>query len=309
MNTQIKLTLNIVSNKTELNIWTYNINAIKNKMGLITDLLIKHNIDILIITETKIREHIEPTLIFSYNYSVIWNSNKLTSFHGVAIVYRKGILNVTLLSNILTHSLQFQDIKLDSKDIDANKVNNVSSDSIVQDINKAHYHEGRILTVLCKFKEQSFVIVGTYVPNSGVNRNDPLKRLAYRTLSWDRDLFIHLETLRLQYKDIIWLGDLNVCAKDNDMPNKHYYIAGTTNTERTNFAWYQTNWIDTWEYCNPDETNCSQRATYGIGSPCLLRLDYIMCSKSMQDKISSSIIDQEFYGSDHVPIGTKFKID
>lgn len=61
------------------------------------------------------------------------------------------------------------------------------------------------------------IIVGTYVPNSGVTRGDPLKRLGYRVLCWDRDMFAYLVKLEEKYKNVIWFGDLNVARKDNDM--------------------------------------------------------------------------------------------
>lgn len=159
--------------------------------------------------------------------------------------------------------------------------------------------------------EESLILVGTYVPNSGTDRESPLKRLAYRTEYWDIDLYRYLKQLEEKYSHVIWLGDLNVCKADNDMTKsalKRANFAGVTPEERDNFnKFLDTNyWIDTWENCNPYKKDIKERATYGVNSMCKLRLDYLVCSPSLAPAIRSSLIDQHFEGSDHVPMGTLF---
>ena len=50
-----------------MKIWTYNINGLRNKTDIVKSLLEKHNIDILFLTETKIKPELEPSIaqIFS----------------------------------------------------------------------------------------------------------------------------------------------------------------------------------------------------------------------------------------------------
>ena len=67
-------------------------------------------------------------------------------------------------------------------------------------------------------------------------------------------------------------------------------------------------WIDSWDYSNPDITKCKNRATWGVKYKSCLRLDYVICSPSLKDNIVSSFVDQKYDGSDHVGIGTKFKL-
>ncbi len=266
----------------QLNIWTWNVNGIKNKINLVRQLLLKHNIDILFLTETKIQKK-DEYIIFE-NYKCIWNSNQNSYYHGVAFIY-KSHLNIELINNILPHSINIE-YKL-SQNIKEIK-------NIELDIKKAHYTEGRILVIKC----DNIILVGTYVPNAGIKG---FQRLAYRTLVWDKDLYHYLTQLKAQYTNVIWLGDLNVAIKDNDFNRKN--IAGTTIEERENIKEFIIDWIDSWDLKN-NYTKCSQRSTYAFP----LRLDYVICSSSLKDNIISSQIDQDYKGSDHYPMGTIIKI-
>lgn len=275
--------------KNRLNIWTWNINCIKNKILLVEKLLIKHDIDILFLTETKTQQDVN----FDH-YTCLFNHNQTCHYHGVAFIY-KSHLNMSVIDAVLPH----HDLKIDLK---LTKNINIIQKYLpnIKDDMKGHYMEGRILVLKC----EQFILVGTYVPNSGVNKNYPLKRLAYRTLVWDKDLYIYLNTLKIQ-NHVIWLGDLNVIIKDNDVYNIDTNIAGTTIEERSNIQEFMTDWIDTWDFKN-DIKKCALRATWGVNSKYPLRLDYIICSKSLKNNISYSKIDQEWEKSDHYPMGTQF---
>lgn len=62
---------------------------------------------------------------------------------------------------------------------------------------------------------KTFVLVCTYVPNSGVIGLD---RLAYRTKEWDKELQAYLKSLETQTsKPVIWCGDLNVAHQNIDI--------------------------------------------------------------------------------------------
>lgn len=267
-----------------LNIWTWNINCIKNKEHLVYHLLKKHDIDILLLTETKLIEN-DDIVLFD-GYISLFNSNKTCHYHGVAFIY-KSHLTMSLLNYVLPHHEVIDDIE--------------------DDIMNGHYMEGRILVLKCEINHKTLILVGTYVPNSGVNKNHPLKRLTYRTLSWDKDLYKYLAALELEYKHVIWLGDLNVIIKDNDSYHIKTNIAGTTIEERTNIKEFMVNWIDTWDIKNKIKS-CRSRATWGIHTRNPLRLDYVICSKSLKNNIVCARHDQCFEGSDHYPTGTTFRI-
>ena len=374
-----------------ISIYTWNINSIRNKIDNVNSLLNDHNIDILVVTETKIQKKNEADVLdkIDNKYICIFNSNTTSFWHGIAIIYKKNIFkNVKVLNTTLPTSSKYKDEPDNSKN--NHIIKKISKEQLDIETKKAHITEGRILVVkytlytpvdwnfdgccsldvnnncrcdtacdngtkcddnckcgmrenrnpdtccsqdlnnncrcsdkclsiVSKYADSSsnysnnenkeIVVVGTYCPNSGVKRDDPLLRLAYRTIRWDVDLYSLLTELRNEYKNVIWTGDLNVASKDNDMSNKYYNIAGTTPEERNNFNNFIStyNWIDTWDILNTKKEKIIDRVTYGVGKTCQLRIDYVICSKELLDNIVSSDILLKIDGSDHVPIGTTFK--
>lgn len=295
---QSNLPFKSINSHQTLNIWTWNINCLIGKTKLVTDLLLLHDIDILFLTETKIKEN-EP--ITHNHYTWVFNSNKTSNYHGVAFIY-KSHLDVTVLNTILPHYNNITDVTLSYN----SDVINLYLPTIKHDIDKAHNKEGRIIVLKCNINNKILVVVGTYVPNSGVNKKIPLKRLAYRTLVWDHDLYHYLNLLQIEYKYVIWLGDLNVVIKDNDTHNVKSNIAGTTIEERTNIKSFMVDWIDTWDVKNNIKNPALRTTWVDIRSP--LRLDYVICSKSLKNNIITSIIDQSYTGSDHYPCGSRFNL-
>ena len=293
-----------------LNIWTWNVNSVRGKVDNVRELLALEKIDVLFLTETKILKKHEGELNFGKEYAVIFNSNINSYHHGVAFVYRKDKVKMTLISN----ELPVFHLVLNCKSENGSRKNarifdKTTAKEVVETCKKAHKTEGRILTVKCEFNGETVVIVGTYVPNSGVNRNDPLLRLPYRTLSWDKDLYTHLLNLEKEYGKVIWLGDLNVAKNDNDLYNIKSNCAGTTFEERNNMNKFieTSKWIDTWHVLNPNITHFKDRCTYGVNTFCKLRLDYVICSPNLEKNLYSSFSRQTFPSSDHCPMGTKFK--
>lgn len=294
----------------EVRIWLWNVNSIRNKMAYVIELLRKHNIDILVINETKIQPKHEKDIILPEAYRIIFNSNQKASFHGVAIIYRKEY-DISCISSILTPQDLSKRPRINQINLkNSKKISQVSTETLEKDVAKGHLTEGRILTVKCSLSglKDSFILVGTYCPNSGCDRKEPLKRLAYRTCCWDKDLYSHLMKLEKEYSRVIWIGDLNVARRNNDMYKVGINISGTTPEERSNFELFmnENQWIDTWEVCNPKKMRIEERCTYGVKSFCKLRIDYILTSPFLKNSIKSSTIDQEYEGSDHVPLGTTF---
>ena len=292
-----------------IKISSWNINSIRNKIESVNMFLENETPDVLFISETKIKPNLEKSLTEKINkdYISIWNSNMTTHWHGTLILYKRDTFNnVDIISNTLD---SFSTIYKTEKDTSRSKIiNETSEDDIDEATNKAHSTEGRI--ILCKFNLKNgnnFTLLGTYSPNSGVNRNNPLRRLAYRVLRWDPDIYRILEKLKEDNENIIWLGDLNVARKNNDMSYK-MIIAGTTEEERNNFETFLSNgWIDTFDELNTDLTKFKDRATYGFGKRLQLRLDYVLCSSQMKKYLLSSKILQEYNEiSDHLPIYTEF---
>ena len=285
-----------------LNVWTFNINSVRNKMNLVDALLIKHDIDILFLTETKIQPKLEAELKFHSSYKCLWSSNKNSYHHGVCFVY-KNTLQIELLSNFLP-SYDHEVETKQKRTINTDVIEEYRS-TIPDDIIKINNNEGRILTIKCTFNEKEIIVVGTYVPNSGA------KRLAFRTLSWDKNMYAYLLELQNKYENVIWTGDLNTIIYNNDVLNLKANIPGTTVEEVKNINNFldEHNWIDSWHEANLDITKCKARSTWGPFTKFPLRLDYVICSPSLKDNIVSSFNDQYFDGSDHIPIGSNFLIE
>ena len=156
-------------------------------------------------------------------------------------------------------------------------------------------NEGRVIT--CEYED--FFFVNCYVPNS--------KRLDYR-MEWEdqmRDYLISLDKV----KPVIYCGDLNVAHKEIDLknPNTNHRSAGFTDEERNKMTnLLDAGFIDTFRYINPDLTDAYSWWSYMFRSReknVGWRIDYVIVSDRIKDKIKDVKIYSEILGSDHCPVG------
>lgn len=160
-------------------------------------------------------------------------------------------------------------------------------------------NEGRVIT--CEYED--FFFVNCYVPNS----KRELERLDYR-MEWEdqmRDYLISLDKV----KPVIYCGDLNVAHKEIDLknPNTNHRSAGFTDEERNKMTnLLDAGFIDTFRYINPDLTDAYSWWSYMFRSReknVGWRIDYVIVSDSIKDKIKDVKIYSEILGSDHCPVG------
>lgn len=161
-------------------------------------------------------------------------------------------------------------------------------------------------------------IANVYVPNSGQN----LERLDFRTKEWDK---FFLEYLQAKEKErgvpILWLGDLNIAHKANDIWNdgaKHLNKqAGVTPQERASFTeQLEAGYVDAFRQLHPTAQGhysyWSQRA--GNREPNKgLRLDYFVCSPKLFEEnngviVRDSCMVPDQLGSDHCPVVLELEI-
>jgi len=166
-----------------------------------------------------------------------------------------------------------------------------------------HDNEGRVITA--EFKD--FYVVTAYVPNS----KSGLIRLPYRK-TWDADLLSHCNALQKK-KPVILNGDMNVCHQEIDIarPKSNYNRSpGYTQVEidgMTNFI--EAGFVDSFRHFYPSEVKYSWwsfRAgarEKNIG----WRLDYMLVSKEFMSKVKDSFILNDYFGSDHCPVGIELK--
>ncbi|HEY0978554.1 MAG TPA: exodeoxyribonuclease III [Flavobacteriales bacterium] len=166
-----------------------------------------------------------------------------------------------------------------------------------------HNKEGRVITA----RFQDFIVVNTYVPNSGQD----LKRLGYRG-TWDAALRGHLVNLAQGDLPVIFTGDLNVAHQPIDIarPKPNYNkTAGYMQSEIDGIAaLLGSGFTDTFRHKYPEVVKYSwwsQR--FGAREKNVgWRIDYVLVSKGFETKIKDAFILNEILGSDHCPVGIEW---
>ena len=144
-----------------------------------------------------------------------------------------------------------------------------------------------------------FFLVCAYVPNS----QDGLKRLDYR-MRWEDDMRAYLCGLP---KPVVFCGDLNVAHEEIDIKNpaSNRRNAGFTDEERAQFGnLLGAGFIDTWRFQHPGEVKYSwwSYRFNARANNAGWRIDYFVVSEALRDRIVSTEIHNEIFGSDHCPV-------
>lgn len=162
--------------------------------------------------------------------------------------------------------------------------------------------EGRVITL----ELDEYFIVCCYTPNV---KHD-LSRLAYRQ-QWDRSFLRHLKRLEKR-KPVLACGDFNVAHKEIDLarPKQNRGNAGFTDEERESFdAFIKAGFIDTFRLFTQEGGHYSwwsyraNARANNVG----WRIDYVLASKALKERIVDAFILPEVYGSDHCPVGVLVK--
>ncbi len=158
--------------------------------------------------------------------------------------------------------------------------------------------EGRVITL----DMGDYYFVTTYTPNSQTE----LKRLDYR-IQWDDAWRSYLCTLKAE-KPVIACGDLNVAHTEIDLknPKTNRRNAGFTDEERGKFTeLLSAGFVDTWRYQHPDVEQVYSWWSYRFKAReknAGWRIDYFVVSEDLEDKIVSTDIHTDIFGSDHCPV-------
>lgn len=252
--------------------WNVNgIRAMLKKKDLI-DLINDENPDIFCMSEIKTsnkHDDIEDEIHkkLKCKYHIYWNSSKI-----------KGGYSGTAILTKKEPSKVIYGLCTEDKDKD---------------------EEGRVIT--CEYSK--FYIVHVYTPNSG----ELLKRLEYRTKTWDSAFIKYINKLQ-ENKKVIVCGDLNVAHKEIDLknPKSNLRSAGFTIEERESFdiLLQKTELVDSFRYLYPETIKYSywsyrQKARERNSG---WRIDYFLLPKLFLKKINKIDILTDIYGSDHAPI-------
>ena len=158
-----------------------------------------------------------------------------------------------------------------------------------------HDHEGRVITL----EYPGFYLVCAYVPNS----QDGLRRLDYR-MRWEDAMRSYLCALD---KPVVLCGDLNVAHAEIDIKNpaSNRRNAGFTDEERGKFSdLLAAGFTDSWRFQHPGEVKYSwwSYRFHARENNAGWRIDYFVVSDALREKIVSTDIHNEIFGSDHCPV-------
>jgi exodeoxyribonuclease-3 len=149
--------------------------------------------------------------------------------------------------------------------------------------------EGRVITA--EFAD--FHVVTVYTPNA----KEDLSRLALRHQHWDPAFLAYCKLLQKK-KPVIFCGDLNVAHTELDLanPKPNRGKKGFTDEEREGFQnFVDAGFVDTFRIF----TN-SRARTLGW------RIDYVLVSAALKDKVKGAAIHADVLGSDHCPVSAEF---
>ena len=160
-----------------------------------------------------------------------------------------------------------------------------------------HDTEGRVVTL----EMPDLYLVNVYTPNS----QDGLRRLPYR-MQWEDAFRDYLCGLK-ERKGVVVCGDMNVAHEEIDLknPDTNHLNAGFSDEERAKMTeLLAAGFTDSWRFQHPEEAKYSwwsyrmAARERNVG----WRIDYFLVSDGLRDRIVSTDIHNEIYGSDHCPV-------
>ena len=247
-----------------MKIITYNVNGIRAavKKGF-TEWLKETDADIVCIQETKAQEDQIPVDDFrAAGYETYSFSAEKKGYSGVAILTR------------------------------------IKPDKVIKGMGMEIYdREGRFIRA--DFGNLS--VVSVYHP-SGSSGDE---RQAFK-MKWLDDFQTYIHNLRKQRPNLVLCGDYNICHRPIDIhdPVRNAKNSGFLPEEREWIdGFINSGFVDSFRYLNPqpDEYSWWSYRFNARKNNKGWRIDYIMVSENLKDKIKSSRLMQDVHHSDHCP--------
>lgn len=158
--------------------------------------------------------------------------------------------------------------------------------------------EGRVIAA----EYDTFWLVTVYTPNA----KDDLGRLDLRHKHWDPAFLAYCKQLE-KTKPVVFCGDLNVAHTELDLANPKPNIGkkGFTNEERADFqAYIDAGFVDTFRLFTQGNghytwwSHFANARARNVG----WRIDYILVSAALKEKVTAADIHPGVMGSDHCPV-------
>lgn len=265
-----------------MKLYSWNVNGIRAvvRKDLFVPFIKQEQPDILCLQETKAQQG--QAEIDLSGYEEYWNSAKKAGYSGTAIFTKIKPITVT---NGFPDDLAKKFTLVDSLDRDSST-------------------EGRVLTA----EFEKFYVVTVYTPNA----KDDLSRIPLRHDHWDPAFLAYCKELEKK-KPVIFCGDLNVAHTPDDLarPKPNEGKKGYTVEERQGFQnFLDAGFVDTFRLFTKGNghyswwTHWANARANNVG----WRIDYILVSASLKDKIKSAEIHANVMGSDHCPVSITLDI-
>jgi len=254
--------------------WNVNgIRAVVNK-GVFLPFIQKYQPDILCLQETKAQEH--QSKIDLPEYEEYWNSAHKKGYSGTAIFTKikpKKVIN------------GFPDSIIKKYGLIADGYGDPNS-------------EGRVISA----EFDDFYVVTVYTPNA----KDDLSRIPLRHKQWDPAFLAFCKELEKK-KPVIFCGDLNVAHTEDDLarPKQNEGLKGFTKEEREGFQKFiDFGFVDTFRMFHEGNGHYSWWSAWSNARARNIgwRIDYILISEALKDRVKSSSILTGVMGSDHAPV-------
>jgi exodeoxyribonuclease-3 len=264
-----------------MKIISWNVNGIRAvvKKGVFAPFIQQYKPDILCLQETKAEQG--QAVIDLSGYEEYWNSAHKKGYSGTAIFTK--IKPIAVINDIPE--------KICKKyGLIADKYGDPTT-------------EGRVIAA--EFKD--FYVVTVYTPNA----KDDLSRIPLRHKQWDPAFLAYCKHLEKK-KPIVFCGDLNVAHTPDDLarPKENEGLKGFTKEERQGFQKFlDAGFIDTLRMFHKGAgfytwwSHWANARERNIG----WRIDYILVSPSLKNKLKSAEIHADVRGSDHCPVSIELR--
>ncbi len=266
---------------TSLKIFSWNVNGIRAvlRKDAFLPFIDEHKPDILCLQETKAkREQVELDLP---DYAEYWNSAQRPGYSGTAIFSKTEPLHV--VNGLPKEIIAKYDMADGYGDPNA---------------------EGRVMTA----EYNDFYLVTVYTPNA----KDDLSRIPLRHKHWDPAFLDYCQMLEKK-KPVVFCGDLNVAHTEDDLarPKPNVGKKGFTDEEREGFQnFIDAGFVDTLRMFHQGNGYYTWWSHWGGARANNVgwRIDYVLVSASLKDKVVSADIYPEVIGSDHCPVSVELDI-
>lgn len=265
-----------------MRIYSWNVNGIRavHNKGLFVPFVEKHKPDVLGLQETKAMQ--DQSEVDLADYKEYWNSAEKKGYAGTAIFSKTE--PKTILKGL-------------PPDI-------VTSHKMIADNYGDPNKEGRVIAA----EYDKFYFVTVYTPNA----KDDLTRIPLRHKLWDPAFLTYVKQLE-KHKPVVFCGDLNVAHTPDDLANDKSNIGkkGFTDEERQGFQnFLDAGFVDTFRMFKQGKgyytwwSHFARSRERNVG----WRIDYILVSKALKNKVKKAQIHPDVMGSDHCPVSIELDI-